>query len=56
MRRSVQIYIAVPEGLTVMLLLTSEGMVFQRTIKGSVFATVITYILDFNPQSLKRYI
>lgn len=55
MQRSVQICIAVPEGLTVMLLVTSEGMVSQRTIKGRVFATVVAYILGFNPKSLRRY-
>lgn len=54
MQRSVQIYIAVPGSLTVMLLVTSEGTVSWRTIKGRVFAAGVAYTLGLNPQSLKR--
>lgn len=38
------------------LMLTSEGMVAWMTIPGEVFATLVTYILDFNPQSLGRIV
>ena len=51
---SVKIYIVVPESLTVMLLVASEGMMFWMIIKSGVFATIVTYILDFNPQTLGR--
>lgn len=37
-------------------MLTSEGMVACMTIPGEVFATLVTYILDFNPQSLGRIV
>lgn len=51
---SVKIYIVVPESLTVMLLVASEGMAFWMIIKSRVFATIITDVLDFNPQTLGR--
>lgn len=51
---SVNIYIVVPESLTVMLLVASEGTAFWMIIKSGVFATIITDVLDFNPQTLGR--
>lgn len=44
-----------PEGSTVVHLVTSEAMVLRRTSDGGVFTTAVAYILDFNPQSLRRY-